>query len=143
MNNESESNSKIINQTNSEAEVKINHFYITNRNESLPKMAFSLIKGTSVSSYAFSFKIGVIRRNVHRPLTLHLKMKGANNSFAKYPLEGRQLVFNEGWSGTEYSVDNLITNVSPNQTGEYVATIFLDDIKVAEAETTLFIVEED
>lgn len=141
--NTPENNFNGISHASPAEEVKINYFYITRQNESSPKTAFSLMKGTTVDSYAFSFKIGVIRRNVTHQLTLQLGMKGPNNSFAVYPLEGHQISLADGWSGTEYSIDNLITNVSPNQMGEYTASIFSNDVKVAEAATTLFIIEED
>lgn len=121
-------------------EVKINHFYIAKLNDSQACLSFAVDKGTIVNSYTFEFRLGILRRNVTGNLTLKLDM-GDDNYFAILPLEGDQIRLNDGWLGTEYLVQNTITDVRPNQTGHYFAHVLLDEVEIAKAETTLFIVE--
>lgn len=126
-----------------EPEVKINHFYIAHGNNPQAKTRFSVEANETIPSFSFEFRIGVLRRNITSPIRIKINMKNSNY-FIDLPLEeGTQLALNDGWVGSEYIITSQLTNMEPGQTGTYIAHIFMGEVELASAETTLFIVEDE
>lgn len=122
-------------------QVEINHFYISNVGDAQAKTAFVISNNETISMYEFEFRVGILTKDVPSNKNFKIKLDmGDGNYFADYAIEPRELILNNGWSGTEFIVRNAITNISAGQSGEYFAHLFLDDTEVASASTKLFII---
>lgn len=132
-----------INNATLPPQVEINHFYISNVGDGQARTAFKVSNNEIISAYEFEFRIGILTKDV--PLNSNFRVKidmGDENYFADYEIKSRELILNNGWSGTEFLIRNAITNVAAGQSGEYFSHLFLDGAEVASASTRLFIIGE-
>ncbi|MCT0957174.1 hypothetical protein EFL64_04930 [Weissella cibaria] len=123
-------------------EVKVSYFYPSFPGESQPKIAFTVNRGETVPSFTFEFRIGILLRNIDGELRIAIDM-GDGNFFADYRITPEKLALTNGWSATELIIPNVITNVLPQQIGNYFLHIYVEGNELASADATLFIVEGD